>query len=140
MSVSLNTIYHLYQQLRSCPSITESSKESNYTSYIGKDMSILVILSLLYYDGVHSGYSMVKKVKKLSNGLLKLRAGTIYSQIEKLLEDGYVEQSIRHITDKKVKAEYSLTSKGIKKREKMIDEWNETIDIFENLVKQSNEE
>jgi len=102
-------------------------------------MSILVILSLLYHDGVHSGYSLVKKIKKLTNGQLKFRVGTVYSQIEKLLEEGFLIQNIQYITDKKVKAEYSLTSEGIKKREKMITEWNETITLFEKLVKQNNE-
>ena len=114
-------------------------RKSNFSSYIGKDMSILVILSLLYHDGVHSGYSLVKKIKKLTNGQLKFRVGTVYSQIEKLLEEGFLIQNIQYITDKKVKAEYSLTSEGIKKREKMLTEWNETITLFEKLVKQNNE-
>ena len=102
-------------------------------------MSVLVILSLLYHDGVHSGYSLVKKIKKLTDGQFKFRAGTIYSQIEKLLEEGFLIQTIQYITDKKVKAEYSLTAEGIKKREKMLTEWNETIALFEKLVNQSNE-
>ena len=83
------------------------SKEPNYTTYMGKDMSLLIIISLLYHDGSHSGYSLLKRVKEITEGKFKFRVGRIYDQVDELLNQGFLTQEIHQITEKKVKAVYS---------------------------------
>ena len=115
------------------------SKEPNYTTYMGKDMSLLIIISLLYHDGSHSGYSLLKRVKEITEGKFKFRVGRIYDQVDELLNQGFLTQEIQQITEKKVKAVYSLSPKGINKRNRMLNEWKDTIHLFDKLVFDKNE-
>ena len=115
------------------------SKESNYTTYMGKDMSLLIILSLLYHDGSHSGYSLLKRVKEITEGKFKFRVGRIYDHVDELLNQGFLTQEIHQISDKKLKAVYSLSSKGIDKRNCMLNEWKDTINLFNKLIFNKNE-
>jgi DNA-binding PadR family transcriptional regulator len=115
------------------------SKEPNYTTYVGKDMSLLIILSLLYHDGSHSGYSLLKRVKEITEGKFEFRVGKIYDQVDELLNQGFLTQEIQQITEKKVKAVYSLSTKGIDKRNRMLNEWKDIIYLFEKLIFDKNE-
>ena len=115
------------------------SKTPNLTTYIGKDMSLLLILSLLHHDGAHSGYSLLKRVKEITEGKFQFRVGKIYDQIDELLNQGFLLQEIQQISEKKVKAVYSLSKKGRKERERMLNEWKETRYLFEELVLDKNE-
>jgi DNA-binding PadR family transcriptional regulator len=50
----------------------------------------LFILSALAGEPMH-GYGVIKAVEELSEGRLKLRAGTMYGALSRLERDGYVE-------------------------------------------------
>jgi DNA-binding PadR family transcriptional regulator len=115
------------------------SKIPNLTTYVGKDMSLLLILSLLHHDGAHSGYSLLKRVKEITEGKFKFRVGKIYDQIDELLNQGFLLQEIQHISEKKVKAVYSLSKKGREERERMSNEWKDTRLLFEELIFDKNE-
>jgi DNA-binding PadR family transcriptional regulator len=115
------------------------SKEPNYTTYVGKDMFLLIILSLLCHDGSHSGYSLLKRVKEITEGKFEFRVGKIYDQVDELLNQGFLTQEIQQITEKKVKAVYSLSTKGIDKRNRMLNEWKDIIYLFEKLIFDKNE-
>ncbi len=115
------------------------SKIPNLSTYIGKDMSLLLILSLLHHDGAHSGYSLLKRVKEITEGKFKFRVGKIYDQIDELLNQGFLSQDIQQISEKKVKAVYSLSIKGREERERMLNEWKDTRYLFEELIFDKNE-
>jgi len=114
-------------------------KTPTLTNYMGKDMSLLLILSLLYHDGAHSGYSLLKRVKEITEGKFQFRVGRIYDQIDELLNKGFLIQEIQQISEKKVKAVYSLSMEGREKREQMLKEWKNVQNLFGKLILDQNE-
>ena len=110
------------------------SKTPNLSTYLGKDMIFLLILSILHHDGAHSGYSLLKRIKGITEGNFKFRVGKIYDQIDELLNKGFLLQEIQQISTKKVKAIYSLSSKGRDERERMLNDWKDIKYFFEKLI------
>ncbi|MFW9856790.1 MAG: helix-turn-helix transcriptional regulator, partial [Candidatus Thorarchaeota archaeon] len=76
--------------------MSDPEGSTEFNQFLGRTTSTLLILSLLEQDHEHSAYSLIKKIKKLSQGKLSIRAGTIYPQFEKLTRDGLI---LRHIRD-----------------------------------------
>ncbi|MHA2123528.1 MAG: hypothetical protein ACW990_20210, partial [Promethearchaeota archaeon] len=60
-------------------------------------------------------------------------------QVDELLNQGFLTQEIQQITEKKVKAVYSLSPKGIDKRKRMLNEWKDAIHLFDKLIFDKNE-
>ncbi len=116
----------------------ESANQMDYILYIGRATSILIILSLLNQDKEHSGYSLIKKIKNMSEGKLKFRAGTIYSQIDKLAEQGLIKQDSRDISTRegiiRHKSVYSLRSEGRRVLERMRLEWEDVLEIIGLII------
>jgi DNA-binding PadR family transcriptional regulator len=50
---------------------------------------ILVALA----DGEKHGYAIIKEVSRRTDGKVRLRAGTLYTAIRRLVDDGLVEES-----------------------------------------------
>jgi DNA-binding PadR family transcriptional regulator len=103
---------------------------ANYNQYIGRKLSLLLILSLLDHEKEHSGYSLIKKIKTLTEGKLSFRAGTIYPQFEKLAAEGLINKHIRNSPSRskdviRQKAVYSITTKGTQMLSQMRAEWKD---------------
>ncbi len=97
-------------------------------------MSFLLILSILYHDGAHSGYSLLKRIKEITHDKFKFRVGKIYDQIDELERNQFLIQDVQQISEKKVKAVYSLSPQGKDKREQMLREWQDTKYLYEILI------
>ncbi|MHA2330552.1 MAG: PadR family transcriptional regulator [Candidatus Hodarchaeales archaeon] len=102
----------------------------DYNQYIGRRASLFLILSLLDRDKEHSGYSLIKTIKSLTEGKLTFRAGTIYPQFEKLTKEGLIEKHVRDSPSRsrdviRQKAVYSITAEGTKALARMREDWKD---------------
>ena len=74
--------------------------------------SLHVMLALL--DGELHGYALMRRVEELSDGAVRMGPGTLYGTVNRLVEDGLIEET----TDRVVRDEgarrryYALTSDG----------------------------
>jgi DNA-binding PadR family transcriptional regulator len=111
---------------------------SDLTGYLGKSLSMMITFELIQQDGEHSGYSLIKAINKTSDRL-NLKAGTIYSQLEKYYNDEYISRRTEIITSKSTARErevaiFSLTDLGFAKLNQMRSEWMELqIILNENI-------
>jgi DNA-binding PadR family transcriptional regulator len=70
------------------------------------------LLALL--DGELHGYALMRRVEELSGGAVRMGAGTLYGTINRLVDDGLIEET----TDRAVREEgerrrfYRLTASG----------------------------
>lgn len=99
--------------------ISLSGKKRDYTSYIGRSLSDLLILGLLQDEDDLSGYLIIKKIRSISQGSIKFRAGTIYPRIEKLHEAGLLDKN----QDDVGTSLYSLNKNGMKRLQEKAEEW-----------------
>jgi DNA-binding PadR family transcriptional regulator len=66
-------------------------------------------------DGEKHGYGIMLEVAALSNGRIKLGAGTLYGTIKRMLADGWIEESDErpdHDLDDERRRYYRLTDLG----------------------------
>ena len=71
----------------------------------------LFILASLARGELH-GYGIARDVEELSNGSVRLTAGTLYGALNRLTEDGLVAQTREQVVDGRRRRYYRLTSAG----------------------------
>lgn len=63
-------------------------------------------------SGSQHGYGIINDVIGISDGRVKLRAGTLYSALDRLCADGLVEFDREEIVDSRLRRYYRLTANG----------------------------
>lgn len=59
------------------------------------------------------GYGIVQSVHELSEGRMKLRVGTLYGVLDRLVADGWAEPDREEIHQGRLRRYYRLTSAGV---------------------------
>jgi PadR family transcriptional regulator PadR len=63
-------------------------------------------------DGPLHGYGIIKRAERLSDGGLRLTAGTLYAALDRLTEAGLVEVDSEEVVDGRARRYYRLTGTG----------------------------
>lgn len=58
------------------------------------------------------GYGVVKAVEELSGGRVRLRAGTLYTALDRLVGDGWLEVDREEVVDGRLRKYYRMTPLG----------------------------
>ena len=69
------------------------------------------ILTALATGPLH-GYGMLQQVGRLSEGQMKLQAGTLYAALDRLTAEGLVEPDHDEVVDGRTRRYYRLTDHG----------------------------
>ncbi|MEV4133437.1 PadR family transcriptional regulator [Dactylosporangium sp. NPDC049742] len=72
--------------------------------------SYFVLAALL--DGSLHGYVIIKRVEALSDGSVRLAAGSLYAVLDRLAEAGLVEVVSEEIVNGRARRYYALTADG----------------------------
>jgi PadR family transcriptional regulator PadR len=75
-----------------------------------REPSYFVLASLL--DGPLHGYAILQRAKELSGGRVRLATGTLYTALDRLTAEGYVELVREEIVHGRARRSYGLTSSG----------------------------
>jgi DNA-binding PadR family transcriptional regulator len=70
-----------------------------------------LILAALAGEPMH-GYGVIQEVTALSDGRVTLRPGTLYGALDRLVEQGLVDQDRDEIVDGRLRRYYRLTDNG----------------------------
>ncbi|MFF0294187.1 PadR family transcriptional regulator [Kitasatospora sp. NPDC004614] len=71
----------------------------------------LLLLTALA-DAPRHGYALIQEVDAISGGRVKLRTGTLYGALDRLLQQGLIEVAAEEIVDGRARRTYSLTESG----------------------------
>ncbi|MHB9759848.1 PadR family transcriptional regulator [Streptomyces sp. BYX5S] len=71
----------------------------------------LLLLTALA-DQPRHGYAIAREVEAMSGGRVKLRTGTLYGALERLLQQGLVEVHKEEVVDSRLRRTYTLTASG----------------------------
>ncbi|OJV81187.1 MAG: PadR family transcriptional regulator [Cellulomonas sp. 73-92] len=74
------------------------------------EQAYLVLLALA--DGPRHGYGVVQAVVTLSDGRVRLGAGTLYGVLDRLVEAGYARVCGEEVVDGRLRRYYELTDEG----------------------------
>jgi DNA-binding PadR family transcriptional regulator len=70
-----------------------------------------LILTALAGDVQH-GYGIITDVERISDGRVRLRAGTLYTALDRLREDGLIDVDREEIVENRLRRYYRLTPSG----------------------------
>ena len=90
-----------------------------------------VLLSL--YTPLH-GYGIMQKTESMSNGRVRLAAGTLYGAISTMLEKGWIQAVAGELYSRK--KEYVITKLGKNIAEQELARLQELVSNGENIVKE----
>jgi DNA-binding PadR family transcriptional regulator len=64
-------------------------------------------------SGSQHGYGIIADVSEISDGRVRLRAGTLYSALDRLRIDGLITVDREEIVDNRLRRYYRLTPEGM---------------------------
>jgi DNA-binding PadR family transcriptional regulator len=77
-----------------------------------QEATFLILTALA--DGSQHGYGIIADVRQISDGRVMLRAGTLYTALDRLRADGMVEVDKEEIVEGRLRRYYRLTPAGAK--------------------------
>ncbi|MGH2882187.1 MAG: PadR family transcriptional regulator [Solirubrobacteraceae bacterium] len=82
-----------------------------------QEATFLILTALA--AGSRHGYAIITDVAGISDGRVRLRAGTLYTALDRLREDGLIEVDREEVVDSRLRRYYRLTTAG---RERLAEE------------------
>jgi DNA-binding PadR family transcriptional regulator len=77
-----------------------------------QEATFLILTSLA--EGSQHGYGIINDVAGISAGRVRLRAGTLYTALDRLRVDGLVEVDREEVVEGRLRRYYQLTPSGTK--------------------------
>src|SRR5215469_11783829 len=75
-----------------------------------QEATFLILTALA--EGSQHGYGIIADVRQISDGRVKLRAGTLYTALDRLRADGLVAVDREEIVEGRLRRYYRLTQAG----------------------------
>src|ERR1700734_4319260 len=75
-----------------------------------REPTYFLLASLL--DGPLHGYAIIQRAAELSDGRVKMATGTLYTALDRLTAQGYVELVREEIVNGRARRSYALTPSG----------------------------
>ncbi|MFC5887752.1 PadR family transcriptional regulator [Kitasatospora sp. CM 4170] len=63
-------------------------------------------------DAPRHGYALIQEVAAISDGRVKMRTGTLYGALDRLLQQGLIEVAAEEVVDGRARRTYALTGGG----------------------------
>ena len=78
-----------------------------------QEATFLILTALA--DGSQHGYGIIAEVQEISGGRVRLRAGTLYTALDRLRADGLIEVDREEIVESRMRRYYRLTPEGTRR-------------------------
>ena len=75
-----------------------------------QEATFLILTALA--DGSQHGYGIITEVRQISGGRVKLRAGTLYTALDRLRAEDLIAVDREEIVDNRLRRYYTLTPAG----------------------------
>jgi DNA-binding PadR family transcriptional regulator len=75
-----------------------------------QEATFLILTALA--GGILHGYGIITEVEQISKRRVRLRAGTLYTALERLRADGLIEVDREEVVDSRLRRYYRLTPAG----------------------------
>jgi DNA-binding PadR family transcriptional regulator len=75
-----------------------------------QEATFLILTALA--DGAQHGYGIITDVREISGGRVRLRAGTLYTALDRLRADGLIGVDREEVVDGRLRRYYRLTPAG----------------------------
>ena len=78
-----------------------------------QEATFLILTALA--DGSQHGYGIITEVQEISGGRVRLRAGTLYTALDRLRADGLIGVDREEVVEGRLRRYYRLTPQGTRR-------------------------
>lgn len=108
--------------------------DTRYGQQLKKGILEIIVLKLISTEPKY-GYQLVKELDGRSNGLFKIKEGTLYPILYRLQDDDLIISEWSEPKDKNVsKKYYKITDKGIEALGELIRLWNQFSHVSNEIL------
>jgi PadR family transcriptional regulator PadR len=95
----------------------------------------LMVLKTLHALGPLHGFGIARRIEQLSEDVLQLNEGTVYTSLLRLQQQGWIKSSWGASENNRKARFYSITRQGLKQLERETENWERFADIVGRVLR-----
>lgn len=95
----------------------------------------LMVLKTLYALGPLHGFGIARRIEQVSEGVLDLNEGTVYTALLRLQQQGWIASEWGTSENNRRAKFYSITRQGIKQLDRETENWGRVAGVMERVLK-----
>ena len=95
----------------------------------------LMILKTLYAMGPLHGFGIARRIEQVSDGVLDLNEGTVYTALLRLQQQGWIASKWGTSENNRRARFYSITRQGAKQLERETENWERVAGVMERVLR-----
>jgi PadR family transcriptional regulator PadR len=95
----------------------------------------LMVLKTLHAMGPQHGFGIARRIEQISEGVLDLNEGTVYTALLRLQQRGWIVSKWGTSENNRRARFYSITRPGTKQLERETENWERVAGVMERMLK-----
>lgn len=95
----------------------------------------LMVLRTLYAMGPLHGFGIARRIEQVSEGVLNLNEGTVYTALLRLQQQGWIVSNWGTSENNRRARFYSITRRGAKQLEREIENWERVAGVMQRVLR-----
>src|SRR3984957_7437217 len=95
----------------------------------------LMVLKTLYAMGPLHGFGIARRIEQVSDGVLDLNEGTVYTALLRLQQQGWIASKWGTSENNRKARFYSITRQGAKQLERETENWERVAGVMDRVLK-----
>jgi transcriptional regulator len=95
----------------------------------------LMVLKTLYAMGPQHGFGIARRIEQVSDGVLDLNEGTVYTALLRLQQQGWIASKWGTSENNRRARFYSITRRGTKQLEREKENWERVAGVMERVLR-----
>jgi PadR family transcriptional regulator PadR len=95
----------------------------------------LMVLKTLYAMGPLHGFGIARRIERVSEGVLDLNEGTVYTALLRLQQQGWISSTWGTSENNRRARFYSITRQGTKQLERETENWERVSGVMHRVLK-----
>ena len=95
----------------------------------------LMVLKTLHTMGPLHGFGIARRIEQVSDGVLDLNEGTVYTALLRLQQQGWITSKWGTSENNRRARFYSITRQGAKQLERETENWERVAGVMERVLK-----
>lgn len=95
----------------------------------------LIVLKTLHAMGPLHGFGIARRIEQVSDGVLDLNEGTVYTALLRLQQQGWITSRWGTSENNRRARFYSITRQGAKQLERERENWERVAGVMERVLK-----
>ena len=95
----------------------------------------LMVLKTLYAMGPLHGFGIARRIEQLSEDVLQLNEGTVYTSLLRLQQQGFIRSGWGTSENNRKARFYSITAQGSKQLKRETENWERVSGVIERVLR-----